>query len=68
MLLFLYTDGLSEARNAAGEEFDEQLLTHLAKLRAPEAGADEIFAAAEKFNAGTFADDVTIFVIGRGEL
>ena len=68
MILFLYTDGLSEARNAAGEEFDAQLMTHLADLRAPQAGAEEIFAAAEKFNAGTFADDVTIFVIGRGEL
>lgn len=68
MLLFLYTDGLSEARDAAGKEFDEQLLIELANVRTPQDFADEIFATAERFNAGTFADDVTIFAIARGEL
>jgi len=68
MLLFLYTDGLTEAKDAAGREFDERLLTELADFRPPQAFADGIFAAAERFNAGKFADDVTIFAIGRGRL
>jgi phosphoserine phosphatase RsbU/P len=66
MLIFLYTDGLTEAMDAAGREFGTRLLTELADFRAPQAFADEIFAAAETFNAGNFADDVTIFAIGRG--
>lgn len=68
MLLFLYTDGLTEAKDAAGREFGERLLAELADFRPPRAFADGIFAAAERFNAGRFADDVTIFAIGRGRL
>ena len=68
MMLFLYTDGLTEAKDAAGREFGERLLTELADFRPPRAFTDEIFAAAERFNAGKFADDVTIFTIGRGRL
>jgi sigma-B regulation protein RsbU (phosphoserine phosphatase) len=66
MVLFLYTDGLTEAKDAGGREFGERLLTELADFRPPQAFADEIFAAAEAFNAGKFVDDVTIFAIGRG--
>jgi sigma-B regulation protein RsbU (phosphoserine phosphatase) len=65
MLLFLYTDGLAETRNTDGSEFGEKLLPELAASRSPQAYVDGIFAAAEQFTAGTFADDVTIFVIKR---
>jgi serine phosphatase RsbU (regulator of sigma subunit) len=68
MVLFLYTDGLTEARDANGEEFGARLLTELAEVRPPQALAEDIFAAAETFNSGKFADDVTIFAIGRGQL
>ncbi|MBC7963731.1 MAG: SpoIIE family protein phosphatase [Steroidobacteraceae bacterium] len=65
MLLFLYTDGLAEAKDAAGREFGEKLHSELADFRSPQASVDGIFAAAEKFSGGNFADDVTIFVIER---
>ncbi|GAC1469984.1 MAG: hypothetical protein PVSMB11_05790 [Desulfuromonadaceae bacterium] len=65
MLLFLYTDGLAEAKDAAGREFGERLPSELAEFRSPQALVDGIFAAADKFSGGEFADDVTIFVIGR---
>lgn len=68
MLLFLYTDGLVEAQDTAGKEFGEKLLPELADFRSPQAFVDGIFAAAETFSGGTFADDVTIFVIGREQL
>jgi sigma-B regulation protein RsbU (phosphoserine phosphatase) len=67
MVFFLYTDGLTEAKDAAGKEFGARLLAELADFRPPQALATEIFAAAESFNAGKFADDVTIFAIGRGK-
>jgi sigma-B regulation protein RsbU (phosphoserine phosphatase) len=67
MVLFLYTDGLTEAKDASGKEFGERLLAELADFRTPQALAAEIFAAAESFNAGKFADDVTLFTIGRGK-
>ncbi|MGB9080744.1 MAG: SpoIIE family protein phosphatase, partial [Desulfuromonadaceae bacterium] len=65
MRLFLYTDGLTEAKNAAGTEFGEELPSLLALCRYPQACIDRIYAAAEKFSSGEFADDVTIFSIGR---
>jgi len=68
MLLFLYTDGLIEAKNAAGREFCEKLPAELADLRSPQAFAEGVFAAAEKFSGCEFADDVTIFVISREKL
>jgi serine phosphatase RsbU (regulator of sigma subunit) len=68
MLLFLYTDGLAEAKDAAGGEFGEVLPSLLAEFRSPQAFVDGIFTAAETFSNGAFADDVTIFVIGRERL
>lgn len=67
MVLFLYTDGLTEAKDVAGREFGERLLAELADFRPPQALAAGIFAAAETFSAEKFADDVTIFTIGRGK-
>ena len=65
MRLFLYTDGLVEARDTAGKEFDEILPALLGEVQSPQDCADGIFAAAKKFSAGGFSDDVTIFVIRR---
>lgn len=65
MLIFLYTDGLSEAKDAAGRQFSERLLSGLIEFHSPQTLVDGIFAAAEKFSGGTFEDDVTIFAIGR---
>jgi sigma-B regulation protein RsbU (phosphoserine phosphatase) len=65
MLLFLYTDGLVEAKDAAGREFGERLPAKLADFHSPQTIVDGIFDAAEKFSDGNLADDVTIFVIER---
>ena len=67
MLLFLYTDGLVEARDAAGREFEPELLPELADISSPKLCVDRIFAAAERFSDGRFEDDVTIFVIRRDQ-
>lgn len=68
MLLFLYTDGLTEAKDTAGREFGEELPPLLPEFRSPQALADGIFSAAETFSGGEFADDATIFAIGRERL
>lgn len=68
MLIFLYTDGLSEARDTAGSEFGDKLPAALGDFRSPQAFVDGIFYSAERFCNGAFADDVTIFVISREEL
>jgi serine phosphatase RsbU (regulator of sigma subunit) len=65
MLLFLYTDGLVEAKDAAGNEFIEKLPSELAHFRSPQELVDGIFTAAEKFCGGAFEDDFTIFAISR---
>ncbi|GEM_PF-5387220 len=65
MLAFLYTDGLTEAKDVDGREFREKLPAHLTAFHSPQALVDGIFTAAEKFSAGIFEDDVTIFVISR---
>lgn len=65
MLLFLYTDGLIEGRDAAGEEFSEKLPSELVRFHSPQALVDGIFAAAETFSGNSFEDDVTIFAIAR---
>lgn len=65
MRLFLYTDGLAEAKDTTGSEFGVRLPAELAGFRSPPALVDGIFTAAEKFCGGTFDDDVTIFAISR---
>jgi len=64
-LLVMYTDGVSEAPNAAGEEFGEKRL--LESIRAHNhAGADAmrtgITAAVQQFSSGSQADDITLVV------
>ncbi len=67
--LFLHSDGLSEARNPAGQEFGdariEDLLRHGATL-APQALADSIAASLRAFRGRTLPDDdVSIAALRR---
>ena len=63
--LILYTDGITEGRNSAGEEFGEDRLAETAS-RHRTLPADEMLAAMlkeiEAFNAGVYEDDATLIV------
>jgi sigma-B regulation protein RsbU (phosphoserine phosphatase) len=63
--LVLYTDGITEGRDAAGEEFAEDRLSESA-LRHRASNADDMLAAmlrdVEAFNAGVYEDDATLIV------
>ncbi|MDX2150635.1 MAG: SpoIIE family protein phosphatase [Bryobacteraceae bacterium] len=62
-LLVLYTDGVTEARNAAGDEFGEERLVAAAQQGSLEA----ILAAVEAFEAGAPRhDDITIIIARAG--
>jgi phosphoserine phosphatase RsbU/P len=67
--LFLYTDGLSEAVDQAGEEFGESRLRELTAQRrgfAPRELVGACLQEVERFRAGApFADDLSVMVIGR---
>lgn len=68
-VLVIFTDGLVEAENAAGEELGDGPLAE-AILRRPHAGADEIFEALlvtafQHLEGGRFRDDVTLAIIKR---
>jgi serine phosphatase RsbU (regulator of sigma subunit) len=63
--LVLYTDGVTEAPNAAGEEFGEARL--LATISAqnhagPDALLSSISTAVQQFSTGAQADDITLVV------
>jgi sigma-B regulation protein RsbU (phosphoserine phosphatase) len=63
--LLLFTDGVTEARNAIGEEFGEQrLLQILSENRERSAAALQktILEALADFNEGELADDATLIV------
>ena len=64
--LVFFTDGISEARDASGEQFAEEALPHTllaaAELDA-EALAEEVRRAAIEFSGGTLADDVAVLVV-----
>ncbi len=64
--LLLYTDGITESRNATGEEFGENRLVDLVR-RLQQAGAaamvEQTIAAAGQFNNGHFEDDVTVVAV-----
>ncbi len=65
--IFLYTDGVTEARNLSGELFGEdRLLAVLAAnhSRAPEQIKKSVLAAVEEFSQGDSGDDVTLLCIG----
>jgi sigma-B regulation protein RsbU (phosphoserine phosphatase) len=63
--LVFYTDGITEGRNAAGDEFGDELLTQSA-LANRSLAADEMLAAMlrdiEAFNDGKYDDDATLIV------
>src|SRR4051812_17019964 len=63
--LVLYTDGITEGRNAAGDEFEEQRLAESA-LRHRALPAEAMLAAMlreiEAFNGGAYEDDATLIV------
>ncbi|HMC77735.1 MAG TPA: SpoIIE family protein phosphatase [Vicinamibacterales bacterium] len=63
--LVLYTDGITEGRNAAGDEFGEEGLSASAS-RHRALGADDMLAAmlqdVETFNGGVYEDDATLIV------
>tara|TARA_B100001778_G_scaffold136795_1_gene112576 strand:- start:11 stop:1042 length:1032 start_codon:yes stop_codon:yes gene_type:complete len=66
--IVMFTDGINECRNQAGEELSgeqlESLLTGLAALPVTENIADRIVAELERFTAGRgFEDDVTLVVL-----
>jgi serine phosphatase RsbU (regulator of sigma subunit) len=64
-VIALYTDGVTEACNAAGEEFGEQRLA-AALLRYRELSSREILSAivdeVRRFNPGEQQDDITLIV------
>ena len=61
--IWLYTDGISEARDAAGSEFGparmEQLLSELQALPLAEA-QERVWSAVRDFSGGTLDDDATL--------
>ena len=63
--LILYTDGITEGRNPAGDEFGEERLAETAS-RHRGLPAEEMLAAMlgeiEAFNAGVYEDDATLIV------
>lgn len=62
--LFLYTDGLTEAKNASGEEFGEDgLLRLVSPGGAPEALIETVYREVASFCGGEFADDLTMFAM-----
>lgn len=68
-VLVIYTDGVTEANNSAGEEFGESRLleTIRACMALPVSQmVDAILAAALKFSEGEMRDDLTL-VVARGE-
>lgn len=65
--MVMFTDGISEARNAAGEEFGDQRLIHSIREGAAFPAAallDRILCAVESFSAGARQyDDITLVVV-----
>jgi sigma-B regulation protein RsbU (phosphoserine phosphatase) len=66
-MLLLYTDGLVEARNAAGEEFGALLPEKLLGQRSPRELATAVVAELTRFHPGDLEDDVTILTLSRDD-
>ena len=65
--LIFYTDGITEARDAEGDEFGEERLTESAvRVRATPADdmKDAILRDVTSFTGGRFEDDATLIVVG----
>ncbi len=64
-MLFLYTDGLVEARDAQGREFGAVLPEKLLGHRSPRELTASILDELERFHQGDLEDDVTVLAISR---
>jgi len=67
--LALYTDGITESFNNAGEEFGEQRLIEALRQNreaSPQAALDSIVAQVRKFSGREQHDDITV-IIARGK-
>ena len=65
-MLLLYSDGVTEAANAAGEEFGEDRLARiLRESAAPDAESlvGEIVERVSAFSGASLVDDITVFAI-----
>jgi sigma-B regulation protein RsbU (phosphoserine phosphatase) len=65
--LVFYTDGITEARDAAGEEYgDDRLAETAAHVRALDADQmkDALLQDVTRFTDGKFEDDATLIVVG----
>jgi phosphoserine phosphatase RsbU/P len=65
--LLFYTDGITEARNSAGDEYEEERLAAaaLASRTLPaEAMKDALLDDVNRFSGGRFDDDATLIVAG----
>lgn len=66
--LVCYTDGMTEARSGADEEFGEERLAHMAvgsRHHSVEALADALIAAVTAWTSGPAQDDATLIVVAR---
>jgi sigma-B regulation protein RsbU (phosphoserine phosphatase) len=64
--LLFFTDGITEARNPAGEEFGDERLARVASesdATSAEALKDRILEVLHAFTGGTFDDDATLIVV-----
>jgi len=65
--LILYTDGVTEIRNARGEEFGEERLEELLKTnygKSPKELKNEIITRIRQFSGKmVFEDDVTLLIM-----
>jgi sigma-B regulation protein RsbU (phosphoserine phosphatase) len=65
--LLFFTDGITEARNPAGDEYEEEKLAAIAtasRALPVEALKDAILADVNAFTGGQFEDDATLIVVG----
>jgi serine phosphatase RsbU (regulator of sigma subunit) len=65
--LLFYTDGITEARSPAGEEYEEDKLTAAAvagRMQPVEAMKEALLAEVNTFTGGHFDDDATLIVVG----
>src|ERR1051326_7792720 len=66
--LFLYTDGVTDAESASGDDFgDARLEAVLQSARSdkPEVMIDKVIGAVQGFSSGSQEDDITVMAIQR---
>lgn len=62
--VLLYTDGVIETRNSAGEYCNTDIFAEIDVTFSEEAMVRSVFNLAESFCSGAFDDDLTLFAIG----